>query len=377
MTRTERAVKIGPPRIFVDASDMTFAQVLATGVAPRPNAPRAIYRIIVRDLLLMVRIGIYEHERLAPQRVRINVDLAVAETVTDVGDDIANVYNYEDVIAGTKAIIAAGHIDLVETLAERIAAHCLKDARVEDVRVRVEKLDVYADAVSVGIEIERIATHERAKARNRDGGIKAPAAVVKLGGSLASGPHLKSWLEQLVRADVAAQGVVIVPGGGPFADAVRGAQAGLGFSDATAHRLALGAMNQYARIMADLEPRLVLAASAADLGHAMAAGRSAVWLPASMADADPTIPVSWDVTSDSLAAWLAQRLGAPRLMVVKSAPLPSAPVDIPQLVDAGLVDRAFGDFVKDGLRVELVEAGSAVQTVAALASGAPVGLSVP
>ena len=134
---------------------MTIAHVLASGVAPRPSSPRAIYRIVVRDLLLMCRIGIYEHERLAPQRVRINVELAVSETVADADDDIDNVYNYEDVINGTKAVIASRHIDLVETLAEEIAAHCLKDPRVEDVRVRVEKLQALPAAESAGVEIER------------------------------------------------------------------------------------------------------------------------------------------------------------------------------------------------------------------------------
>ena len=118
-------------------------------------AARRQYRIVVRDLLLMCSIGVHEHEKLAPQRVRINADMAVVETAGPVGDDIANVVSYEDVIAGIKRVIAAGHINLVETLADRIAELCLADARVASARVRVEKLDVYAEAASVGIEIER------------------------------------------------------------------------------------------------------------------------------------------------------------------------------------------------------------------------------
>jgi dihydroneopterin aldolase len=114
-----------------------------------------LYRIVVRDLLLMCSIGVHEHERLAPQRVRINVDMAVAERAGPVGDDIANVVSYEDVIAGIKRVIACGHINLVETLADKIAELCLADPRVASARVRVEKLDVYAEAASVGIEIER------------------------------------------------------------------------------------------------------------------------------------------------------------------------------------------------------------------------------
>ena len=117
-------------------------------------APR-LYHILVRDLLLKCWIGIHEHEKLAPQRVRINIDMTVFECDGDPSDDIAQVVSYEDVIAGVKRLLDAGHINLVETLAENIAQLCLADSRVDSVRIRVEKLDVYAEAASVGVEIER------------------------------------------------------------------------------------------------------------------------------------------------------------------------------------------------------------------------------
>ena len=116
---------------------------------------RRLYRILVRDLVLKCLIGIHAHELLAPQRVRINVDMSVLEQAGPLSDDIANVVSYEDVIDGIKAMLAEGHINLVETLAEKIAELCLTDERVETARIRVEKLDVYAEAASVGIEIER------------------------------------------------------------------------------------------------------------------------------------------------------------------------------------------------------------------------------
>jgi dihydroneopterin aldolase len=116
---------------------------------------RRLYRILVRDLVLKCSIGIHAHELLAPQRVRINVDMSVLEQAGPLCDDIANVVSYEDVIDGIKAMLAKGHINLVETLAENIAELCLADERVEIARIRVEKLDVYAEAASVGIEIER------------------------------------------------------------------------------------------------------------------------------------------------------------------------------------------------------------------------------
>ncbi|NFV80141.1 dihydroneopterin aldolase [Magnetospirillum aberrantis] len=114
-----------------------------------------LYRILVRDLVLKCLIGIHAHELLAPQRVRINVDMGVLEQAGPLSDDIANVVSYEDVIEGIKRMLAHGHINLVETLAEKVAELCMADPRVASVRVRVEKLDVYAEAASVGIEIER------------------------------------------------------------------------------------------------------------------------------------------------------------------------------------------------------------------------------
>ena len=132
-----------------------YAQRNQTPDRSAVSAQKRLYRILVRDLVLKCLIGIHAHELLAPQRVRVNVDMAAFEQAGPLSDDIANVVSYEDVIEGVKGILAAGHINLVETLAEKIAALCLEDGRVDSVKVRVEKLDVYAEAASVGIEIER------------------------------------------------------------------------------------------------------------------------------------------------------------------------------------------------------------------------------
>ena len=108
----------------------------------------------MRDLVVPGLIGVHRHERDEKQRVRINLDLTVAEPAA--GDDrLTSVVNYETIVSRIRAALAAGHMNLVETLAERIAALCLDDSRVYAVRVRVEKLDVFPDAASVGVEIER------------------------------------------------------------------------------------------------------------------------------------------------------------------------------------------------------------------------------
>lgn len=120
------------------------------------SAKSRLRHVFVRDLECMAEIGIYDVEKLAPQRVIINIDLSVKEGSGD--DDISHVVSYEVIVRKVEAILAAGHINLVETLCEKIAEACLKDARVVAARVRVEKPDIIPNARSVGVEIERSRT---------------------------------------------------------------------------------------------------------------------------------------------------------------------------------------------------------------------------
>ncbi|HEX9463274.1 MAG TPA: dihydroneopterin aldolase [Alphaproteobacteria bacterium] len=118
------------------------------------------YRVIIRDLVLGARIGVWKREKNVDQRVRINVELLAARPGPLLADEPRTgrrdrIMRYDTVVAGIRRIVAEGHIDLCETLAERIAAVCLENRRVRSARVRVEKLDVYPDAASVGAEIER------------------------------------------------------------------------------------------------------------------------------------------------------------------------------------------------------------------------------
>jgi 7,8-dihydroneopterin aldolase/epimerase/oxygenase len=111
-------------------------------------------RVFVRDLMMTAKIGLHQHERLAGQRIRINLDLTVADN-GPIDDDYDNVVCYGGLVTGVRQVVGAGHVNLAETLAERIAGMCLADRRVLSARVRVEKLDVFPEAASVGVEIER------------------------------------------------------------------------------------------------------------------------------------------------------------------------------------------------------------------------------
>jgi dihydroneopterin aldolase len=194
--------------------------------------------------------------------------------------------------------------------------------------------------------------------------------VAKLGGSHALSPHLSRWLDALV---CGAGHVVLVPGGGPFADTVRAAQLRMGFDDAAAHHMALLAMEQYGRALVSLNAGLLLASSVAAIHRALRDRKVPVWSPTTMV-LRANIPCSWDVTADSLAVWLAGRIGARRVLLIKHVEPRGDPVPARQLVEHGIVDPAFSTFLKASrANASIVGPRKHAAAAAALARGATVG----
>ena len=120
------------------------------------DAIRGLAHVFVRDLMVDATIGVHEHEKAGPQPLRISIDLTVSELSGPTQDELENVVCYEDIVRKVQGICGEGHVNLIETLAERITASCLADARVHAVRVRVEKPNAFEECASVGIEIERL-----------------------------------------------------------------------------------------------------------------------------------------------------------------------------------------------------------------------------
>ena len=148
--------------------------------------------------------------------------------------------------------------------------------------------------------------------------------VVKVGGSCLRSPNvLDGVLSAMARSHAAGARMVVVPGGGPFADVVREVTSAASASDDAAHWMAILAMDQFAQIIADrLESGAMVSERGAIL-DAMDRGSLPVLAPFLwLRDADP-LPHGWDVTSDSIAAWVAGELGARRLVLVK--PVAGAP----------------------------------------------------
>lgn len=112
-------------------------------------------RVFVRDLEIVASVGVYEHEKRYEQRIFISADLTVHDDYDGVSDRLEDVLDYSALVDGIARLVQSGHVNLIETLAERIAALCLEDSRVECVRVRIEKPEVLPSCRSVGIEIKR------------------------------------------------------------------------------------------------------------------------------------------------------------------------------------------------------------------------------
>jgi 5-(aminomethyl)-3-furanmethanol phosphate kinase len=171
-----------------------------------------------------------------------------------------------------------------------------------------------------------------------------PPSIVKLGGSHAFSEHLPGVVAAIAASHCP---LVVVPGGGPFADRVRELQPRMGLSDETAHRLALLAMCQYGEVLASLHSKIRPVNGIAHLREALNTGIIPVWMPWPLSDGVEALPPNWDITSDSLAAWLATRLHADRLLLIKSVDPPSNPTNAEALMHAGIVDRAFPAYVQE------------------------------
>jgi aspartokinase-like uncharacterized kinase len=190
--------------------------------------------------------------------------------------------------------------------------------------------------------------------------------VVKIGGSLARDARLAQWLALL--AETGAGKVAIVPGGGPFADQARLAHARWALDDVVAHNMAVLGMVQYALQMQGICKALAPSETVGAIGEALRRGRTAVWMPYELVRARADALTNFDVTSDSIAAWLAGTLGATRLVLLKCCAIPAGR-SLRECAAAGIVDRSFPDAVRDAhYAVDLINADDAGRMRALLAA---------
>jgi aspartokinase-like uncharacterized kinase len=206
----------------------------------------------------------------------------------------------------------------------------------------------------------------RARADLAPATVAMPPIVVKLGGSVVRSAELPAWLDAIAAAP---RPIVVVPGGGALADEVRACQGQLGFGDRAAHRMALLAMDQLAWAVAGLRQGFSVGAAEQDLRAALEGGSVAVWAPYALIAERSDLEESWRLTSDSLALWLAGRIGAAHCYLIKSIARGGPAAGAAQLARDGVVDAAFPEMLKEsGVRAFLLGHGDQ-RAFAALMAG--------
>jgi dihydroneopterin aldolase len=278
--------------------------------ASATHAGPPLDRISVRDYVRAVEIGAFRTERGVTQRLRFNVVLEVAHHAATKDDDVDQVVSYDSITEAIEAAIAAERLNLLETLAERVAQGCLADPRVVRAFVRVEKLDRVPG--TLGVEIVRSRRPEAAPrlhpvAEPLMPGSAVLSRVVYLPHAVLDGPSGASWLDALV-----AWGRPVVLCTGPAEPQPRAATEGR-------RRIGLLAIEQAAWALADRDPRFGVAASRTEIDWALKTGRLSVWAPARMATSSLAGPVPDASAPADLAAWLAVEIGAEMLVVAGDA----------------------------------------------------------
>ncbi len=170
--------------------------------------------------------------------------------------------------------------------------------------------------------------------------------VIKVGGSLMTNIAALTNCLNAIKENNCKERMVIVPGGGIFADQVRKVQLQWHFDDQTAHYMALLAMQQMALLFNSINSTFKIAENVSAIQQAWHEHSIVIWSPSIRQLHTSSVTENWDVSSDSLAAWLASQLNAQELILVKSADIPIS-YDIQALQKQGILDKAFADFVKN------------------------------
>ena len=169
--------------------------------------------------------------------------------------------------------------------------------------------------------------------------------VIKIGGSLYTSEYLKKWLDAI--ANFTDRNIVIVPGGGPFADQVRATDKEFNLDQKKAHLMAVLAMQQYGTMLSSICPNMLLANSKVKIQHAWENKKVAVWEPFDMVRDECTLEASWAHTSDSIAAWLAAHMQIKHLLLIKSADKVMENKDLSVLAEHECVDKKLLGLVKE------------------------------
>lgn len=279
---------------------LAFAHPEARAEAMAGSEPRD--RISLRDHIVEVEIGAFQAERGVTQRLSFNVVVEVVPLTGPVDDDVDRILSYDRVTEAIAAELAAERLNLLETLAERIANRILTEPQAAKVFVRIEKLDRGPGAL--GVEIVR-SGNAQTQIDTPDISAQSPQ-IVYLSDAAMHSAHLSGWLDQLEALDLPLVLCVGLPDHEtPQAD-----------GPSAQRRIALLAIEQNGWMLAARDPRLKVVGSRTEIDWAMKNGQSIVWAPSRIVLDAVDGPSAPPQQALDLAVWFAESLQATRLLVI-------------------------------------------------------------
>ena len=266
-------------------------------------------RISLRDHVVELEIGAFQAERGTTQRVCFNVVVEVDPVTGPVDDDVDRIVSYDRVTEAIALELAEERLNLLETLAERIAERILLEPRAVRVFVRIEKLDRGPGAL--GVEIVRGRNHQRAAPIAYE---RPHPSLMYLSNAAIASRHLGSWIDQMLALDRP----LIVCVGAPDLPAPQTGHA------MTQRRIDLLAIEQNAWVLAARDSRCVVVSTRTELDWAMKNGQTCVWAPSKIVLDAVDGPSAHPGDAVALAVWFAATFEAGEMVVV-GADLPDNP----------------------------------------------------
>lgn len=280
-----------------------FAHPIERSLATQ--ADPAFDRISLRDHIVSVEIGAFQAERDMTQRISFNIVVEVRHSAAELDDDVDRILSYDRVTEAIDIELAAERLNLLETLAERVADRILHEPQAQRVFVRIEKLDRGGGAL--GVEIVRSGDDIDAKNTSKDAALNA--RVLYLSSAALRSEHVSGWIDQLSALE--APLVIVVP-------AISNA---LQASDKTAQaHIDLLSTEQNAWAFSAKEPRCAVVATRTELDWATKNNQICVWAPTKfvMDAVNPPIDLIGDPVA--LADWFASQIGAIELLLIGEEP---------------------------------------------------------
>jgi 7,8-dihydroneopterin aldolase/epimerase/oxygenase len=291
---------------MMDETYLAFEQPQARAIATGGGDP--LDRISVRDYTREVEIGAFQAERGVTQRIRFNVVLEVSRHAAAETDDVDQVLSYDSITEAIEGLLSTERINLLETLAERVAERVLLNRKAVRVFVRIEKLDRIPGTLGVEIARSRVEGDNVVRPVVED--TPADVAVVHpmvvfLPNKVLHSDRLTGWLDAIANHDTPA--IICVEQAIEQAPKAQVAAAGW--------RIELLSIEQNAWVLAGRDKRCVVVDSRTELDWALKHGQLSVWAPSKIVLDAVDSPVQ--VTPLDLARWFASELSAQSLVIAE------------------------------------------------------------